>query len=483
MQLPRTIGFRIALGFGLLLIAIVVNTILSNQILDNIRQSQEEIRLDINPSVNSLTELRSSLHHSQDILMVLEPGAGLSQSALISQVNIIIQDELPGLQRRLKELSAEWRRINRNTYNGLHTYLSDSLYGKVNIYTSVFLPVLSDTASMEISLPEIMWAYHQADQQISQLLENFEQQASFAIQKAGDKYDRGKTALLVIGISISVSAMIIAFLLFYSLVSQIKRYRGIIASMARGVLPEERIREGKDEMGQIGTALNCLIRGLKDLSDFSEEIGKGNFKSEFKPLSDDDILGNSLIRLREDLKSASVEDVKRQRDDERRNWSNQGIARFSDILREHSGDLQELSDHMIAGLVKYLGARVGGIFLISENEKKEEIIELTASYAYDRKKHLEKTIMKGEGLVGRCVQEGTTIFLTEIPNDYISIKSGLGQDDPKSLIIVPMKLNEKVTGVIEIASLDVFEDFQIEFIERIGASMASSIATFHSGEK
>jgi hypothetical protein len=483
MQLSRTIGFRIALSFGLLLIAIVVNTILSNRILDNIRESQEEIRLNLNPSLNSLTELRGSLHHSQDILMVLKPGAGLSQSALISQVNMIIQDELPDLQRQLKELSSGWRRNNRDNYNRLHTYLSDSLYGKVSTYTSEFLPVLSDSASMDIRLPEIIWAYHQADQQISQLIDNFEQQASSATQKAGDKYNSGKTTLLVIGISISVSALIIAFFLFYSLVRQIKRYRGIIASMARGVLPVGRIREGKDEMGQIGTALNSLIRGLKDLSDFSEEIGKGNFKSEFKPLSDDDILGNSLIRLREDLKGAAVEDVKRKRDDERRNWSNQGIARFSDILREHSGDLQKLSDHMIAGLVKYLGARVGGIFLITENDKEEEVIELTASYAYDRKKHLQKTIMKGEGLVGRCVQEGKTIFLTEIPDDYISIKSGLGQDDPKSLIIVPMKLNEKVTGVIEIASLDVFQNFQIEFIERIGASMASSIATFHSGEK
>ena len=109
------------------------------------------------------------------------------------------------------------------------------------------------------------------------------------------------------------------------------------------------------------------------------------------------------------------------------------------------------------------------------------MIELVASYAYDRKKHLEKTIMPGEGLIGRCIQEGDTIFLTDIPKDYIRIKSGLGQDDPKSLLIVPLKLNENVIGVIEVASLEIFKNFQIEFIERIGNSMASSIATIHSG--
>jgi len=216
---------------------------------------------------------------------------------------------------------------------------------------------------------------------------------------------------LFTGIGIAIAALIIASVLFYSLVSQIKRYRSVITSMSKGILPDSKIREGWDEMGQIGTALNSLIKGLKDLSDFSEEIGKGNFKSEFTPLSEGDILGNSLIRLRTDLKNAAIEDEKRKRDDERRNWSNQGIARFSEILREHTGDVGELAVHVVSELVKYLEARVGGIFLIRQNKKGEDVIELAASYAYDRKKHLEKTIQPGEGLVGRCIQEGETIFI------------------------------------------------------------------------
>ena len=103
-------------------------------------------------------------------------------------------------------------------------------------------------------------------------------------------------------------------------------------------------------------------------------------------------------------------------------------------------------------------------------------IELIASYAYERTKHIKKTIQSGEGLVGRCVQEGSTIFLTDIPEGYLKIKSGLGEDDPKSLIIVPIRLNELIVGVIEIASLEVIQDFQIEFVERIGSSIASSFS-------
>jgi GAF domain-containing protein len=114
--------------------------------------------------------------------------------------------------------------------------------------------------------------------------------------------------------------------------------------------------------------------------------------------------------------------------------------------------------------------------LIRAGQTGEKEIYLVASYAYDRVKHLQKTIQVGEGLVGRCVQEGNTIFLTDIPEDYIRIKSGLGEDNPRCLLIVPLRFNEEITGVIEIATLEIFEDFQIDFIERIGTSIASSIS-------
>jgi signal transduction protein with GAF and PtsI domain len=215
------------------------------------------------------------------------------------------------------------------------------------------------------------------------------------------------------------------------------------------------------------------------MSEFAAEIGRGNFKSGFSPQSDQDILGNSLIRLGEDLQNAAAEEEKRKREDERRNWSNQGIARFSEILREYSGEPRALADKLVSELVNYLEARVGGIFMIRSDDNENSRIELLASYAYDRSKHLKKKIQPGEGLVGRCIQEGSTIFLTDIPEDYIRIKSGLGEDKPKSLLIVPIRLNELIIGVIEIASLEIFANFQIEFVERIGTSIASSLSGEH----
>lgn len=88
---------------------------------------------------------------------------------------------------------------------------------------------------------------------------------------------------------------------------------------------------------------------------------------------------------------------------------------------------------------------------------------------------MKKQIFSGEGLVGRAFQEGETIFLTDIPEDYIKIKSGLGENKPKNLLIVPLKVNEEINGIIEIASLKEILPHQIEFTEKICNSIASSL--------
>ncbi len=483
MRFSRTFGFRIAFGFSLLIIAIIINTLISHRIVNRIRDNQQAVTEILNPSTRALSEFRSILHQTKDDLQSWELSGRDADSPGLKNVLSLLQTKMPETHQIILDLSSGWDQEDREAYENLYFFINDSLLTHISRFTSSLYQMgTADSLLKPANLPALLNVYRITDLQLQDLIHRTEQKAGEADQAIQATYSSSGRFILISGILIALAAVLIAILLFYSIFNPIKKYRNTISAMGLGILPEEKFREGTDELGRIGSALNSLSQGLKDLTTFSEEMGKGNFKSDFKPLSDGDTLGNSLIRLRENLKSATIEEEKRKREDERRNWSNQGIARFSEILRENIDDLDKLSARLISELVKYLGAQVGGLFLIRSGDREEKEIDLVASYAYDRVKHLQKTIQVGEGLVGRCVQEGNTIFLTDIPEDYIRIKSGLGEDNPRCLLIVPLRLHEEITGVIEIATLEVFEDFQIEFIERIGTSIASSISAAFAKE-
>jgi GAF domain-containing protein len=231
---------------------------------------------------------------------------------------------------------------------------------------------------------------------------------------------------------------------------------------------------GYGEIGSIQAGIVSLINGLQIKSAFASEIGKGNYNKEFEPLSEHDTIGSALLNMRNNLKKSAEEEGKR-------NWATAGLAQIGELLRQPYASSQQLHDQVLTFLVKYLNANQGGLFLL-QDETNNVQLELVSCYAYNRKKYQHKMLAAGEGLVGQAFLEKDTIVLTQIPQDYLHITSGLGQANPRFLLIVPLRINEAVHGVVELASFQVFEKYQIEFVERIAESIASTISTVKTNE-
>ncbi|NLI86777.1 MAG: PAS domain-containing protein [Bacteroidales bacterium] len=247
-----------------------------------------------------------------------------------------------------------------------------------------------------------------------------------------------------------------------------------LRQLAKGDIPNPIKITSKDELGEMVTSLNQLMEGLKSTTSFAHQIGQNQLEHTFQPLSSKDELGNALLDIQSNLKHALEEEQRRKEEDYIRGWVNEGLAKFGDILRQNNNNLTLLADSIIQNLVNYLEANQGGIFIYNDSEN-DKHLEMLSAFAYNRKKFISKTIPLGEGLVGACALEKKTIYLKEIPADYIAITSGLGEATPTALLIVPLKLEDEIFGVVEVASFREFKPYEIEFVEKIGESIASTL--------
>ena len=150
---------------------------------------------------------------------------------------------------------------------------------------------------------------------------------------------------------------------------------------------------------------------------------------------------------------------------------------MAEITRKHQEDAQQLADQLLSYLVTYTHANQGSLFFRQEEVTGESCLVLTACYAYDKKKHAEKIIRIGQGLVGQTYLERKTLHLTRVPDQYVNITSGLGEATPSTLLLVPLIFNEQVMGILEIAAFESFAPYQIAFLESVGEVIASAVAT------
>ena len=276
---------------------------------------------------------------------------------------------------------------------------------------------------------------------------------------------------IVIALLACALSIFIAYIISKSLLKSVKRPRAFLDKLSLGEIPDN-IGESKDEMNPIIKAGNKVKAMLQEASKFSIEVGKGNFEYKFEPASENDLLGNSLLSMREKLAELAEEE-------RRRNWISSGIAKFATILRNANNNINEIGDEVLAELIKYIGANQGGLFVLNDTDKDNQFLEMVACFAYDRKKHLEKKLKVGkkfaEGLVGQVYLEKETVFLKELPEAYIKINSGLGEIEPKQLLLVPLKINDEVVGVLEVAALEKIGDYKVEFVEKISENLASTV--------
>lgn len=480
------IAAKIALGFGVVIVAVFLYGIFMSNSLSKSQDVIDQTTNIYQPSLEWINKMQVQISESRMLIkswVHIDKIADTPDKIRLKALHAI---DYPQVIDTLNALSVMWHsEENKELLQNINTTIVDTLFpqhqyimSQLSTFESYDDPfVVFEVTPMTEEGGDVMVLTDKILDNIMDLQTDLDRIVNGGRIQMVEQFRKFRVFIFIMSIGLIFASIIIGIITIRSLANPINKTKNILLEMSKGILTKEKLTEGNDEVGQMSKALNLLVQSLRDVSDFTVAIGKGNFDMDFKPLSDEDTLGLSLLEMREELKKAREEEEKRQEENQQRNWASQGVALFSDILRKNNDNIEELSYEVISNMVRYTKSNQGGIFIVNDNDRDHIFLEMTACYAYDRQKFLNKRIEIGEGLVGRCYQEQERIFLTDIPDNYIKITSGLGDNNPASLLLIPLAYNDNIYGIMEIASFNEFRDFEIEFIERIGESIAATISS------
>lgn len=186
----------------------------------------------------------------------------------------------------------------------------------------------------------------------------------------------------------------------------------------------------------------------------------------------------------QELQKQHDELLKHQEKEQLQNWVNMGVAHINEVLSQNKDNFDELSKSVLKALLNYLDAKLGVIYILNDDSEENKFLELVTDFGVGKEhKNEYGTIPTDSGLVGATFTNNEMQLLTELPDNYLAINSGLGQATPKSLLLVPLCYDEKVFGVIEIASFNQINSYELEFVNKVALSIANNLNTVKMNDR
>jgi HAMP domain-containing protein/signal transduction histidine kinase/CheY-like chemotaxis protein len=230
-----------------------------------------------------------------------------------------------------------------------------------------------------------------------------------------------------------------------------------------------------ENVNQLAANLTTQVRSI---SEVASAVTKGDLtrnirvdaKGELEALKD--TINQMITNLRETTLRNQDQD-----------WLKSNLAAFTQMLQGQK-DLNTVTKRILSELGQVVSAHYGAFYILQqEDEKQKAKLKLFAAYAYREEDKILKDFTVGEGLVGQCALEKERILLTNVPQEYVKINSGLGEARPSNLIILPVLFENNVKAVIELASLDFFSDTHLDFLDQLTESIGIVLNTIETNSR
>ncbi len=305
-----------------------------------------------------------------------------------------------------------------------------------------------------------------------------------------------------------------------NLTDQVRGIGNVVTSVASGDLNKKLVLVAKGEIGALADTINNMTETLRTFADqvttVAREVGiegklggqakvpgaagtwrdltdnvnqlAANLTSQVRAISEvataviqGDLLTRSItVEARGEvlgLKDTINQMITNLRDTTRTNkeqdWLKTNLAKFFGLMQGQR-NLQSLTDQIMSELTPVVDAQYGAFYL-AEPQDNQTALALTSTYAYTKRKQLSNRFGLGEGIVGQCARERKPILVTDVPENYVEITSGLGKSPPRNIAVYPIFFEDQVKGVIELGSFHQFTSVQLAFLEQLMLSIGLAI--------
>ncbi|WP_414573977.1 HAMP domain-containing protein [Nostoc sp. CCY 9925] len=227
----------------------------------------------------------------------------------------------------------------------------------------------------------------------------------------------------------------------------------------------------KDLTDNVNELAATLTTQLRAIAEVATAVTKGDLTRSIavEALGEVAILKDNINQMIANLRETTQKNTEQD-------WLKTNLAKFTRMLQGQR-DLETVSKLILSELAPLVGAQHGVFYLMDAVDNNSTYLKLISSYAYRERKHLANRFFMGEGLVGQCALEKERILLTEVPNDYIKIGSGLGEATPLNAVVLPVLFEGQVTAVIELASFRRFSEIHLTFFDQLTESIAIVLNT------
>ena len=227
-------------------------------------------------------------------------------------------------------------------------------------------------------------------------------------------------------------------------------------------------RDLTDNVNQLAANLSTQVRAIAEVA---TAVTKGDLTRSISVAASGEVAAlkdniNEMIRNLRDTTHKNAE----------QDWLKTNLARFTRMLQGER-DLVTVSNLILSELAPLVNAQRGVFYVVDRDEENEPVLDLVASYAFTERKNLSNRFRFRQGLVGQCAYERKRIVLTNVPPDYITIGSALGETPPLNIIVLPVLFEQDLKAVIEIASLGRFSETHQSFLDQLMESIGIVLNT------